>query len=158
MAAGGVTLRLATREDEAVVAGLRHRWSEEQAGGPLDATGFAEVFSGWFEREHDQRLTWLAYAGAEPVGMLNLLVFTRMPKPDDSRTGRPGQWGYVANAYVAEEHRGTGIGSLLMEACLEAARERGFARLVLSPSERSVPFYGRLGFEPATSLMVRHLR
>jgi hypothetical protein len=35
------------------------------------------------------------------------------------------------------------------------ADEHGFARLVLSPSERSVPFYARAGFEPATSLMVR---
>jgi hypothetical protein len=33
--------------------------------------------------------------------------------------------------------------------------ERGFARVVLSLSPRSVPFYARGGFEPATSLMVR---
>jgi GNAT superfamily N-acetyltransferase len=158
MAAGGATVRLAGREDEAVIAGLRRRWSEEQAGGPIDDPGYGEVFAAWFEREHDQRLTWLAYAGDEPVGMLNLLVFTRMPKPDDARTGRPGQWGYVANAYVAEPHRAAGIGSLLMDACLALADERGFARLVLSPSERSVPFYARHGFAPATSLMVRHLR
>jgi hypothetical protein len=35
------------------------------------------------------------------------------------------------------------------------ADERGSARVVLSPSPRSVPFYARGGFEPATSLMVR---
>jgi predicted N-acetyltransferase YhbS len=80
-----------------------------------------------------------------------------MPKPGDDRTGRPRQWGYVANVYVAGPHRDAGLGSVLVDACLAAARDRGFARLVLSPSERSVPFYARHGFEPATSLMVRQL-
>jgi GNAT superfamily N-acetyltransferase len=148
---------LATDEDAAVIAALRHRWSEEQAGTPIDDVGFGDAFDAWYQREREQRLTWLAYDGDAAVGMLNMLVFTRMPKPGDDRTGRPRQWGYVANAYVAETHRDAGLGSLLMDACLAAARERGFARLVLSPSERSVPFYARHGFEPATSLMVRRL-
>jgi GNAT superfamily N-acetyltransferase len=156
---GGTTPRvvLATDEDAPVIAALRHRWAEEQAGGPIDDDGFEAAFGAWYDRERGQRLTWLAYDGDEAVGMLNMLVFTRMPKPGDDRTGRPRQWGYVANAYVAEPHRDAGLGSLLMEACLAAARERGFARLVLSPSDRSVPFYARHGFEPATSLMVRQL-
>jgi GNAT superfamily N-acetyltransferase len=158
MAGAAAAVRLAGREDEHVIARLRHRWAEEQAGEAIDDDGYPEAFHAWFEREHDQRLTWLAYAGDEPVGMLNLLVFTRMPKPDDATTGRPGQWGYVANAYVAESHRAAGLGSCLMDACLALAHDRGFARLVLSPSDRSVPFYARHGFEPATSLMVRHLR
>jgi GNAT superfamily N-acetyltransferase len=149
---------LAAAEDAPVIAALRHRWAEEQAGSPIDDDGFAEAFDAWYDRERGQRLTWIAYDGDEAVGMLNLLVFTRMPKPGDDRTGRPRQWGYVANAYVAEPHRDAGLGSLLVDACVSAAQERGFARLVLSPSERSVPFYARHGFEPATSLMVRHLR
>ncbi|WP_223164189.1 GNAT family N-acetyltransferase [Nocardioides mesophilus] len=153
-----MTVRLAERGDEAVIAGLRHRWAEEQAGAPIEDGGFAEVFHAWFEREHEQRLTWLAHAGGEAVGMLNMLVFTRMPKPDDARTGRPGRWGYVANAYVADGHRDAGIGALLLGACTAHADRERYARLVLSPSERSVPFYARHGFEPATSLMVRRAR
>ena len=47
--------------------------------------------------------------------MLNMLVFTRMPKP----ARRTSRWGYVR--------------------------------------ERSVPFYERAGFVPATSLMVNDL-
>ena len=35
---------------------------------------------------------------------------------------------------------------------------QGFVRVVLSPSTRSVSFYARGGFEPATSLMVRETR
>ena len=153
-----VEVRVAGLSDEPVVARLRHAWAEEQAGEPIVDDGFRETFAAWFEREHEQRVTWLAYVDGEPAGMLNMLVFTRMPKPGDAVTGRPGQWGYVANVYVREQHRDNGVGRRLMEACVALAEERGFARLVLSPTERSIPFYARSGFEPATSLLVRHLR
>ena len=46
---------------------------------------------------------------------------------------------------------------MLLDAALGHARERDFARVVLSPSERSVPFYKRAGFAPATRLMVNDL-
>jgi GNAT superfamily N-acetyltransferase len=78
-----------------------------------------------------------------------------MPRPS---AADPGRWGYVANVYVVPGDRDRGVGRLLLDAVTAHADEQGFARLVLSPSERSVPFYARHGFEPATSLMVRHLR
>ncbi|WP_233442185.1 hypothetical protein [Lentzea atacamensis] len=37
------------------------------------------------------------------------------------------------------------------------ARARSCARIVLSPSERSVPFYQRAGFGPATMLLAHVL-
>jgi len=149
------SIRRATVADRAAIAGLRRAWTEENAGHPVADPTFEERFEAWFEREHDQRVTWLAHAGAEPVGMLNLLVFSRMPFPLDDDTRRPTQWGYLANCFVAAAHRDGGVGGRLVAACTAYADDHGFARIVLSPSERSVPFYARAGFEPATSLMVR---
>jgi GNAT superfamily N-acetyltransferase len=83
--------------------------------------------------------------------MLNMLVFTRMPKPGHP----PSRWGYLANFFVLREHRGTGIGTRLLAACTRHADEHHFARIVLSPSERSRPLYARSGFGPADSLLVR---
>jgi GNAT superfamily N-acetyltransferase len=148
-------IRLASLDDRAAVASLRRTWTEENAGGPVDDPTFDERFEAWFEREHDQRLTWLALADGEPVGMLNLLVFTRMPFPLSAETARPTQWGYLANCFVVAGRRDTGLGGELLATCTAYADEHGFARIVLSPSERSVPFYARGGFVPATSLMVR---
>ena len=87
--------------------------------------------------------------------MLNLLVFTRMPSPRPPGSTRPTRWGYLANFFVRPEHRGRGLGSRLLDACATYADQHGFARVVLSPSERSVPLYARHGFAPATSLMLR---
>ena len=151
-----VRVRRAGLVDGPAVAALRRAWTEEQAGGSIEDDGFDAAFAAWFAREHDQRVTWLAEDGGTAVGMLNLLVFTRMPRPQAAGAApRPGQWGYVANVYVDRGHRDAGIGRALLEAAVAFSDEQGFARLVLAPSERSVPFYERAGFGPATSLMVR---
>jgi GNAT superfamily N-acetyltransferase len=142
--------------DVPALAQLRQALAEEQAGEVVEDADFARRFAEWFERESNQRITWLAEVASQPVGMLNLLVFTRMPRPRvaDQPT-RATQWGYIANAYVKAQHRDRGIGAALLTAATGYADRRGFARLVLSPSERSIPFYERAGFEPATSLLVR---
>ena len=148
-------VRVATWEDRVAVAALRRAWTEENAGKAVGDDDFEQRFDAWLEREQDQRVTWLGLAGGEPVGMVNLLVFTRMPRPGQTQ---PSQWGYLANCYVRPEHRNGGLGARMLDALTSYADERGFVRVVLSPSERSVPFYERGGFVPATSLMVRRPR
>lgn len=145
-------IRLAGWDDRHAVARLRRAWTEEYADRSVEDDGFQERFDGWLEREQHQRVTWLGLVGDDPVGMLNLLVFTRMPRPGQES---PSRWGYLANFFVLADHRDLGLGSLLLAACTGYADQHGFARVVLSPSERSVPFYARSGFAPATSLMVR---
>jgi H2-forming N5,N10-methylenetetrahydromethanopterin dehydrogenase-like enzyme len=102
-----ISLRVAGRADFAAVAALRRRWAEEQAGHDLDDPSFDEVFEAWFDREHDQRVTLLAEDAGAAVGMLNMLVFTRMPK-----SGRPvSRWGFVATVYVDPSRSTSGPGS-----------------------------------------------
>jgi GNAT superfamily N-acetyltransferase len=149
-------VRVATGDDVPLLARLRRDWVEELAGVPVEDDDFEELFSAWFERESRQRVTWLAELDGAPVGMLNLTVFSRMPVPVPSAgSARPTRWGYVANVYVAAPHRDGGLGRLLLDAAVTHADAHGFARLLLSPSPRSVPFYARAGFVPAASLLVR---
>lgn len=130
---------------------LRATWTEENAGHALDDPAYPEAFASWFASEQHQRVTWLGLVDDQPAGMLNLLVFTRMPRPGTLVS----RWGYLANFFVLAEHRGGGLGSALLEACTSYADAEDFVRIVLSPSERSVPLYARTGFRAATSLMVR---
>lgn len=147
------SVRRAGLDDVATLTRLREEWAVEQRGAPADDPGFAEAFAEWFERERHQRITWLAEADGVAIGMLNLVVFTRMPKPG----GSPSRWGYIANAYVDAAHRDRGVGRMLLEAATSHARDHHFARIVLSPSERSFPFYERAGFGPASGLLVHPL-
>jgi GNAT superfamily N-acetyltransferase len=141
-----VGVRLATDTDVGSLIELRAAWK----GGPADSA-YQAALEQWWQRERDQRVTWLAESGDRPVGMLNMLVFTRMPSPGRLRS----QWGYVANVFVVEALRNAGIGRRLVDAATAYADEHDFARLVLSPSPRSVPFYQRAGFDFGRTLMTR---
>jgi GNAT superfamily N-acetyltransferase len=142
-------IRRAGAADLVMITRLRREWAREQEGDRGDP-GFEDRFAAWFERESSRRITWLAEVDGHPVGMMNLAVFERMPRP-----GRPSDcWGHLGNAFVLASCRNQGIGRQLLDAVLSHASENGFARVVLSPSTRSVPFYKRAGFAPAESLML----
>ena len=145
-------VRPAGPADAPLLASLRRAWVEEIAERPIDDPGFEERFDEWMLKEHEQRVTWLGYVDGEAAGMVNMLVFTRMPKPGQERSSR---WGYLANFYVRREHRNSGLGTAMLTALTDHADDEGFVRVVLSPSDRSIPFYERGGFREAYDLMVR---
>jgi GNAT superfamily N-acetyltransferase len=147
-----MTVRVATDGDVASLAALRRAWTDEYTGRVDDAGAFEREFAAWYAVE-PARTTWIAIVGAATVGMLNLAEFRRMPRPGMP----PSRWGYIANLFVLAAHRNRGLGRELLDAALAAARERHYARLVLSPSPRSVPFYRRAGFAAADELLVLRL-
>ena len=129
-------VRVAPTRDAAAIALLRSLWSGS------DEPGFVQRVADWIESEGDHRTTWLATADGAPAGMASLFEYRRMPRP-----GHPdSHWGYIGNMFVREDLRGRGIGSALLAALVATSDERGYVRLVLSPTERAVPFYRRAGF------------
>ena len=148
---GTVTIRRTDERDAARIAALRRAWVEEDSGHPVADDGFEDRFAEWYAEEAARRVIFLAELGREPVGMVNLVTFTRMPKPGVA----PSLWYYLGNAFVLAGRRDRGIGTTLLETAIGYARERGAARIVLAPSERSRPFYRRAGFGTATMLLVK---
>jgi GNAT superfamily N-acetyltransferase len=135
-----VEVRVTGPGDVDALAALRALWSEGEE--PEFAARMAE----WLESEGQRRTTWLALSGGEPLGMASLFEYRRMPRPGRA----PSRWGYVSNMFVRVEHRNRGVGRALLTAILDAADERGYARLVLSPSEAALPLYESAGFaQPA---------
>jgi GNAT superfamily N-acetyltransferase len=133
-----VVVRVADAGDVGAVASLRSLWGPGAGQDP----DLERRMAAWLAAEGDRRTTWLATLADEPVGMASVFEYRRMP-----RAGRPdSRWGYVSNMFVHEDVRNHGIGSALLTAIVAAADERGYARLVLSPSARALPFYRRAGF------------
>ena len=141
-----MTVRVAGPEDVEALARLRAAWRDE----PMTPS-FVADFRAWHTRESD-RWWWLAVQGdGESVGMVNLKVFERMPSPGAA----PSRWGYLANLFVLPAARGRGIGGELVEALVRRADRADLVRVVLSPSQQSLPLYARHGFVPADELLVR---
>jgi GNAT superfamily N-acetyltransferase len=129
-------IRIAGERDAEALAALRAAWTE--AAEP----GFERRLAAWLAAEGDRRTTWLAEVDGAAAGLASMLEYRRMPRP-----GRPdSRWGYVSNMFVREALRDRGIGTALLDAVIAAAQARGYARLVLSPSARALPFYARAGF------------
>lgn len=143
-------VRIAVASDIDALIALRQAWTDEQRGHRPDAS-LSERFRAWFEAESRVRTFWLAEIDDRAIGMVNLATFTRMPAPGIEA----GAWGYLGNMFVLPEHRDRGVGRLLLGALIAHADGAGLERVVLSPSERSVPFYRRAGFDPAHQLLLR---
>ena len=54
--------------------------------------------------------------------------------------------GKIGRVAVLREHRGRGVGALLMRAVEAAARAQGMTRVVLDAQCQAIPFYERLGY------------
>jgi GNAT superfamily N-acetyltransferase len=147
----GVVVRPATEADLPALMRLRRLWGEENDG-PGEDPSYEERFAQWYARTATTRRAWIAYDGDAAVGMMSMGLFERMPKPGQPATF----WGYLSNAFVMPEARDAGVGRMLLDALLAYAREQGYARVVLHPSDRAIPFYTRAGFGPADMLLVQH--
>lgn len=145
-------VRTATTDDDGALRTLRSRWTEE-LGAADDDPDFAERFSSWLAHEGDSRRFWLADAQDRSVGMVNLLVVRRMPRP-----GQPDRvWGYIGNLFVVPERRREGVASRLVDAVFEEATKGGLVHLLLHPNEASLPFWRSRGFRPAGDFLVHEV-
>ena len=149
-----VEIREAGPADAPILAVLRH---EFRAGlhSPVEAErSFLERCEEWMTR----RLApgsiwrcWLAHQSAAPVGSVWLQLLEKIPNP----VGEAELHGYVSSLYVRAEHRGTGVGTSLLIACLDACESRGADSVFLWPTPKSRPLYERHGFAAREDLLER---
>ena len=135
-------------DDVPGLATLRATWAAEQDPALIDDPAFDAAFREWMTAS--PRKFFVADYGGELVGMLNVMIFERMPKPATESS----RWVYLGNAYVLPEFRNAGIGGKLVDASIRFAQSINAVRMVLSPSDESRDFYARLGFEPAAELNI----
>ncbi len=61
-------------------------------------------------------------------------------------TGRLLPDGHIGRMAVLASARGAGVGAALLQALMDAARQRGDREVALSAQTHAVPFYARFGF------------
>ena len=153
----GPTIALASLADVEELARLRWQLYTEDAepvGEHPDA--YVERFAD-FAREAltDERWrAWIAQDVGRLVGALWRFTVPRVPQPG---RGAPQPLAYVTNVYVEPEYRNDGLGARLLDRAIEASRIEGFSLVMVWPSDRSMTFYGRAGFERGPDPLVLDL-
>jgi GNAT superfamily N-acetyltransferase len=152
--APGWAVRAASGRDSRALAALRWAWRVTELGeAGMGRAEFDAAFAEWHRVHASTHLAWVAEDGTATVGMAWLATIERVPGP--------AAWtrlaGHLQSVYVLPAHRNAGVGAALVTAALEDASARGLGYVIVHPSERSFPFYRRLGFgETGRLLELRH--
>lgn len=148
---GKIRIRLAGREDLAQLARLlwRHAAPEEQARQPEEL--FAADLGSWWADHGASHHAFVAHpAGSgDLVGMAWLALVPRVPRPG-VRTRRSAD---IQSVFVLPDHRGTGIGSALVQAAAEHAMRLEAGRVTVQSGRKAVAMYERIGFASSRQLL-----
>ena len=148
-----VVIRAATVKDARTLALLRSSLFDEleQAGERDETSPFRDDAEAVFAEAITEGdcFAWLAESSGDAVGSVAMLVFPRLPSPEQ----RSCYEGYLLNVYTAPGWRGQGIATALVREAVQQARAFGFARLRLHATERGRAVYGALGFLPRADEM-----
>lgn len=139
-------IRLADRADVAELSRLRWEWGLEESKREEPASAeFAARFERFFEEglSVGRLFVWVADASERLISNLWVEIVDKVPHGDRLA----GAWGYVTNVYTEPAHRGRGVGTRLLDVCKDWAHFKGLELLIVWPSDESVEFYKRGGFE-----------
>ncbi len=92
---------------------------------------------------------WVAEDEGQLVSHIFMQVIEKVPRP--GREER--QFGWVTNVYTIPAYRNQGVGSQLMAQVVEWAKDRKLEVMVVWPTQRSVPYYQRAGFDYTIQLL-----
>src|SRR5487761_1108834 len=98
-----LTIRQAKGIDGPAIAELRALWTT----GARPSRQFTGLMRTWLEAEGEPRITLMASAAGEPIGMISLLEYKGMPETGGSQS----RWGYVDHLFVVEANRRRGVGT-----------------------------------------------
>jgi ribosomal protein S18 acetylase RimI-like enzyme len=149
-------IRAAGSGDATALAGLRHEFRSDLAPATEAEAAFLERCTGWMARRlaaGSPWRCWVAETGTTIVGTVWLQLIDKLPNP----VAEPERHGYVSSLYVRPAHRGAGLGSELLGACLQECERLELDTVVLWPTPASRSLYLRHGFAARDDLLARRL-
>jgi ribosomal protein S18 acetylase RimI-like enzyme len=133
-----LTIRPAKGIDGPAVAELRSLCST----GTPPSRAFTHSMRIWLEAEGEPRITLMAIAGGQAVGLISMLEHRGMPEP-----GAPySRWGYIGHLFVKDQWRRQGVGTALTTETIAIADDRNYEKLLVSPSSMALALFHRMGF------------
>jgi len=148
--------RTATEKDFPQLAEMR--WDFRQESGEeiavVEKSEFIEKCLEFLQNESTSFVYWIAENDGEIVSHIFVNRIKLVPRPCRIKDS----FAYLTNTYTKPEFRGKGIGAELLQKVIEWAKDEDFELILVYPSEESISFYGRLGFENDKEVLKLTLR
>lgn len=151
-----ITLRLAEPADAPALAHLRYDFRSTLDPVTEAESDFVARCTSWISA----RLTpggvwrcWVAESAGRVVGTIWLQLIEKLPNP----VAEAEYHGYISNLYVDPAQRGAGLGSRLLDTCVQFCIHQAVDAILLWPTPRSRPLYERHGFAVRQDLFERRL-
>jgi GNAT superfamily N-acetyltransferase len=153
-----VDYRLATSADLEELAAMRWDFRLEEADNlhQYDRAIFMQACVDFLRRELGSRrwAYWIAFNDRQIISHIFVQKMAKVPKP--SRLADAD--GFMTNVYTRPAYRGQGIGSELLGRTITWAKAEDLGTLFVWPSERSIEYYQRAGFQADGEAMALELR
>jgi GNAT superfamily N-acetyltransferase len=149
-------IRAAVARDAAALAALRYEFRGGIAPTVEAEAAFVERCAGWMRGRLKDGSAWRCWVAAVDdalVGTVWLHFLEKLPNP----VAEPERHGYVSSLYVQPAFRGSGLGSALLNTCLQVCQREGVDAVLLWPTPASRSLYQRCGFAVRDDLLERRL-
>jgi GNAT superfamily N-acetyltransferase len=149
-----VAARISQAHPDDVAQPARLLWLDTRHEEPARraVAAFAAQLRAWWSGHQGTHIPFVARLDPpEIVGMAWVALLPRIPRP--GATNRMSA--DIQSVFVLPEHRGRGIGSMVVDAAARHAASLGAQRVTVHSGRRAVPVYERLGFTASRQLLQR---
>lgn len=150
------TVRRATPDDAGTLARLRYLFRAHHHAPSESEDDFVPRCVAWMSPRLAPGSPWLAWIleeAGEPIGNLWMQLVEKIPNPADE----PEHYAYVSNVFVVDGRRGSGGGTLLLDAALNECTRLDVDAAFLWATDASRPLYKRHGFTEPARVLVNQL-
>jgi GNAT superfamily N-acetyltransferase len=146
-------IREATLQDAPALA--RMRWDFTAEDDFIHPNATHEEYERHFTQFLDMAISsgrwsiWVVEDAGQLVSHIFMQVIEKVPRP--GRQER--RFGWVTNVYTIPEYRNRGVGSQLMAQVEAWSKAQNLELMLVWPTQQSVPYYQRAGFEYAIQVL-----
>jgi len=140
-----MNFRLASINDAKELTRLRWQLITEDSGVSVDVN-FDTLCTAWF-KDIIASSRWFVVVAVSSTSSLSGCMCLQRVDAAPNANGLSEGWGYLTNCYVEKMQRNKNIGDALLRNVILLGKQSGLELILVWPSERSVDFYRRVGFQ-----------
>jgi len=147
---GNVLIRNASNDDMPIILGMLH-----ELGRPKPKDSDVDTFRNLIKKylsDSDKKILVAKKEGTDVIGMASITFLSRLNQMNYEM--------YIPELIVLEKYQNHGIGSKLINACIELAKEKKCHRIRLESGNQRIEshqFYKKLGFEQSALSFTKSL-